>query len=234
MFHLAPRSILNTSTSSLSPTSPVLLSSSSPNPDLLSTHFIHCGDPRQDGTSTEFHSSTSSAEAELDAAVKASQEVLGMMSLWKDVGAITRGHVMGDASAAVGIIRRMGLGKVRHLNTSWLWAQDKEASRELQYHKVKKAATTVLTCSQRHHDSIVRHTEAMGCEFVFGRDPVALTVNKLIAKLNMENVARELGAPIQDKWKDGRVDAIGLAQQNLQDHKQRRTELERGCTQSDF
>ena len=31
-----------------------------------------------------------SAEAELDAAVKASQEVLGMMSLWKDVGETTR------------------------------------------------------------------------------------------------------------------------------------------------
>ena len=35
------------------------LSSSSPNPDLLSTHpSIHCEGPRQDGTSTEFHSST--------------------------------------------------------------------------------------------------------------------------------------------------------------------------------
>ena len=32
---------------------------SSPNPDLLSTYpFIHCEDPQQDGTSTEFHSST--------------------------------------------------------------------------------------------------------------------------------------------------------------------------------
>ena len=59
MFHLAPHSTLNTSTSSFSPTSPVLLSSSSPKPDLLSTHpFIHCEDPLQDGTSTEFHSTT--------------------------------------------------------------------------------------------------------------------------------------------------------------------------------
>ena len=59
MFHLAPHSILNTSTSSLSPASPVLLSSSSPTQGLLSTHpFIHCKDPRRDGTSTEFHSST--------------------------------------------------------------------------------------------------------------------------------------------------------------------------------
>ena len=63
MFHLAPHSTMNTSTSSLSPTSPVLLSSSSPNPDLLSTHpFVHCEDPPQDGTSTEFHSFTDKEE----------------------------------------------------------------------------------------------------------------------------------------------------------------------------
>ena len=84
---------------------------------------------------TEAVVAMSSAEAELGAAVKASLEVLGMMSLWKDVGEATRGHVSGDASAAIGITRRMGLGKVRHLNTSWLWVQVKEASRVLQYHK---------------------------------------------------------------------------------------------------
>ena len=60
-FHRAPHRTLNTSTRSLSLTSLVLLSSS-PNPDLLSTHpLIHCEDPRQDGSSTEFYSSTSSA-----------------------------------------------------------------------------------------------------------------------------------------------------------------------------
>ena len=53
----------------------------------------------------------SAAEAALGATVKASQEVLGVVSLWKDVGETTRVHVMGDASAAVGIIRRMGSGK---------------------------------------------------------------------------------------------------------------------------
>ena len=37
----------------------MLLSSSSPNLDLLSTYpLIHCEDPRRDGISTEFHSST--------------------------------------------------------------------------------------------------------------------------------------------------------------------------------
>ena len=42
----------------------------------------------------------SSAEAQLGAAEKASQEVLGIMPLRKDVGETTRVHVMGDASAA--------------------------------------------------------------------------------------------------------------------------------------
>ena len=50
----------------------------------------------------------SSAETELGAAVKASQEMLGMMSLWKEVGETTSGHVMGDASAALRIIGRKG------------------------------------------------------------------------------------------------------------------------------
>ena len=38
------------------------------------------------------------------------------------------------------------------------------------------------------HDSIVRHTD----KFVFGRDPIAFTINNLSAKLDMENVAREV------------------------------------------
>ena len=50
----------------------------------------------------------SSAEG---AAEKARQEVLGMMSLWEDVGETTRGHVMGDASAAIGYHPTHGTGK---------------------------------------------------------------------------------------------------------------------------
>ena len=61
MAHVSPcasQHTEHTSTSSLSPTSPVFLSSSSPNPDLSTHPLIHCEDPRWDGTSTEFHAST--------------------------------------------------------------------------------------------------------------------------------------------------------------------------------
>ena len=59
MVHPLLHATLSTSSPSLSSTSLGLLSSSSPNPDLLSTYpLIHCEDPLQDGTSTEYPSST--------------------------------------------------------------------------------------------------------------------------------------------------------------------------------
>ena len=101
--------------------------------------------------------------------MKASQEVPVMMS-WKNIGENTQGHVMGDASAAIGIIRRMGLGKVRHLNTSWLWVQEKESSRELQYYKAKGSGNSADPFTKAlDHDSIRRHTESMRSEFMFWR-----------------------------------------------------------------
>ena len=62
-----------------------------------------------------------SAEAELYGIVKATAELKGLMSLWKDLGVVLSGHLLPDASAALGILKRRGLGKVRHLNTNYLW-----------------------------------------------------------------------------------------------------------------
>ena len=116
----------------------------------------------------------SSAEAELGAAVKAGQEVLGIMSLWKDVGEATRRHVMGDARAAIGIIRRMGFSEGETPEYE-LWVQEKEASRELQYNRVSDSDKGAdLFTNAFAHDSVMRHTEAMGC------------VNNLCANVSLE------------------------------------------------
>ena len=72
----------------------------------------------------------SSAEAELYATVKASSESMGMISMLKDYGKPMTTHVFGDASAALAIIARRGVGRVRHLDTSYLWVQEKAASEE--------------------------------------------------------------------------------------------------------
>ena len=53
----------------------------------------------------------SSAEAELYAIIKTSSETLGIYSLMKDWGFTCKAHLYADASAALGIIGRSGLGK---------------------------------------------------------------------------------------------------------------------------
>ena len=66
----------------------------------------------------------SSAEAELIAAVRGAAEGLAARSLAEDFGDICRLRVHVDSSAAIGICKRTGVGKIRHLDTRLLWIQD--------------------------------------------------------------------------------------------------------------
>ncbi len=77
---------------------------------------------------TQHAISLSSAEAELYAAVHGTAEALGMQSIMKDLGISATVNVGMDASAALGLINRQGLGKARHIETQWLWIQ--QATRE--------------------------------------------------------------------------------------------------------
>ena len=54
----------------------------------------------------------------------------------KDFHYQVKGEVMGDASAALGIINRRGLGRTRHIDTGLLWIQQTAAEKRLQYGKV--------------------------------------------------------------------------------------------------
>ena len=47
-----------------------------------------------------------------------------------------RTRLFSDATAAIGIARRKGLGKIRHLDTTDLWVQDKIRSKTIQLEKV--------------------------------------------------------------------------------------------------
>ena len=78
----------------------------------------------------------SSAESMFYAALKASAEGLGMLPVMKDLSWRMRGKVMGDASAAMGIINRKGLGMTRHIDTGMLWIQQTAAEKRLAYDKV--------------------------------------------------------------------------------------------------
>ena len=78
----------------------------------------------------------SSAEAELYVLVRASAETMELISMYKDLGTPMDGLVLGDASAALAIVARRGLGKLRHLDTNYLWVQEKAAKGDLNFKKV--------------------------------------------------------------------------------------------------
>ena len=73
----------------------------------------------------------SSGENEFYAALKASAEGLGMMSLLKDFNYVVTGEVWGDASAALGIIHRRGRGCMRHIDAGLFWIQQTAAEKSL-------------------------------------------------------------------------------------------------------
>ena len=78
----------------------------------------------------------SSGEAELYAANYGAAQALGMQSMARDMGAVFEINLLIDASAAMGIINRQGLGKVRHIETQDLWLQQTVRSRKVPMQKV--------------------------------------------------------------------------------------------------
>ena len=68
----------------------------------------------------------SSGESELAAVCNGAAEMLGLQSVFADFGFNNiRLHICSDATAAIGIVDREGLGRVRHLATGDLWIQQR-------------------------------------------------------------------------------------------------------------
>ena len=78
----------------------------------------------------------SSAESELLATVRGAAEGIGLISLGRDLGIeyLIRLHI--DASAALGIIERRGVGRVRHLEVGSLWIQEQQLKKIIEMLKV--------------------------------------------------------------------------------------------------
>ena len=78
----------------------------------------------------------SSGEAEYYAALKGASSALGFQSMLHDLGMSTSVTLYTDSSAARGIIHRAGLGKLRHLETGYLWLQAAVKAKKLMVRKV--------------------------------------------------------------------------------------------------
>ena len=122
----------------------------------------------------------SSAEAELYNSVRASSETLGLVALFLDLGIFATGHVLVDASAALAIIQRSGVGKVRHIHTQWLWVQGKSASKVLAYEKVHCSSNSAdLMTKAFGGDRAQSLSRIIGAELHSGTDDSSPTIHHI-------------------------------------------------------
>ena len=138
----------------------------------------------------------SSAEAELYATVAASAEGLALQAYANDLGMAFSGEVYTDSSAALGILQRTGLGKVRHLRTQGLWVQEVRSTKRLTYKKVlgTKNPADMLT-KHMSAELLSRHMAVLGAELRGGRAETAPQLN------SVESVVASWTEPLQ--WESG-------------------------------
>ena len=139
---------------------------------------------------TQSNIALSSAEAELYSLVSASSEGLGLAAMIKDYGRTVVPYLSVDATAAIGIAQRKGLGKLRHLDTQSLWIQD--AIRQKRVHLEKVLGT------ENPSDLMTKHLDAA-------------SMNKCMGKLGvvvMEGRAQVAPELAQKKAKENSVNAL--------------------------
>ena len=78
----------------------------------------------------------SSAESELLATVRRATEGIGQISLAVDLGLSLKVRLHIDAAAALGIIERRGVGRVRSLDVGTLWLQEQQLRKVVNLHDI--------------------------------------------------------------------------------------------------
>ena len=112
----------------------------------------------------------SSGEAELAGIVKGSAEGIGLKSLSLDLGITVDVRIFADSSAAIGICRRSGIGKVRHLATAQLWVQERIREGDIRLFKIPGTENPAdLLTKNVPRDTADKHLHAMGIERRAGR-----------------------------------------------------------------
>ena len=104
----------------------------------------------------------SSGEAEYYGIVKSGSQGLGIRALLGDLGVERSATLNTDASAAIGIASRRGLGKARHIEVSQLWLQQRVANGDLIVQKVDGVSSLVDALTKRlGKNSFVGHMESV-------------------------------------------------------------------------
>ena len=98
-----------------------------------------------------------------------------------------------DATAAIGICRRRGLGKIRHLAVADLWVQDKLRSKDFNLEKVPGPENPADALT-KHLDraSLQKHLATMGLTVETGRAESAPLLTHVILERCLPHVREEI------------------------------------------
>ena len=98
---------------------------------------MHGGHLLKAYSKTQVNIALSCGEAEFYSMMAASSEALGLKAMTQDYEHDLDPWLYVDASAAIGVAQRMGLGKICHLETQSLWLQEAVRKRKIGVIKVK-------------------------------------------------------------------------------------------------
>ena len=99
-----------------------------------------------------------------------------------DLGAESSGVVYADSSAALAIANRKGAGKLRHINISTLWIQEKQDLHQLEMRKVLGTDNPADLMTKHFARSVIdTHLQFMGHHRADGRAQAGLKVQGKIA-----------------------------------------------------
>ena len=108
--------------------------------------------------------SQSSAEAGLNASIKAGQEGICLRNMLAECGRRLEVHIYGDSSASQGIASRSGVGKVKHLSIRQLWVQERVEDGDLVVHKIPRCENVSDALTHHWHTAEgSKHFETMNC-----------------------------------------------------------------------
>ena len=116
----------------------------------------------------------SSAENEYYAISAGACSGLGMQGLLKDWGIESKAQIKSDSSAARSFASRRGVGKMKHIQTRYLWTQERVARRHISLHKVPTAdnISDLLTKAQ-NKANIDKFMRELGQQYRSGRASTA-------------------------------------------------------------
>ena len=123
----------------------------------------------------------SSGEAEHYALVKAASQAKGLVANLVDFEIKCSAVVKTDSTAALGIVRRRGLGRTRHIDVQFLWVQQEVGKKTLEVQKVPTDANPAdMLTKVAPAEVLNKCLDFLICSFPESRDTAAPKVQALL------------------------------------------------------